>query len=89
MGQKEKRKKLRRKIDKTLYKILDNHPKCSTCICFRHDNRAKRDGNASINWCTLDDVSQYRKNRLAFGDDLPGCSNHRTELEDRFDKKGW
>lgn len=65
--------------------------KCSTCILFRHDSAAEADrkGNRPINWCLLNNLSAYRKEKLAYGDDLVACKKHRTEMEIKLEGKGW
>ena len=50
--------------------------KCSNCV--------HRKGQRCDLW-----TSEYRKIKLQFGDDLPGCYSHQTELENRFENKGW
>lgn len=59
--------------------------KCSDCVFFKHHSRVLQH---PINHCTLE-VSQYRKERLAYGDDLTMCNNGRTEMDQTIEDKGW
>jgi len=58
---------------------------CSDCIFFRH---SAIEANRAKNRCELK-ISQYRKERLAFGDDPIMCDNGRTECEDKILGKSW
>ena len=60
---------------------------CSDCLFFRHNIQAKP--YIPINECSLNNISEYRKTKLAHGDDLTMCDNGRTEIENKLLSKGW